>query len=184
MAKINLQKAGIGIMGVAAFAVLALPVINVSAATTDVEVTANIDSSLTLSASTPSTVSLTPTTTADEDAATGTVTVATNDEDGYNLAISATTPALQHDTLPATTIPVAAGTVGTPAALTDNTWGFRVSSWAAGTYAGVTTTATNIKTTATPNASDVTNVAYGVRANSSQASGNYATDVTYTALVN
>jgi hypothetical protein len=93
------------------------------------------------------------------------------------------------------------GSPGTPAALANNTWGWRVDDLA-GFGAGPTSDANNaapsaltfaampasgspftIATTA-GTGSDVTEVWYSARANTSQPTGTYTDTVTYTATVN
>ena len=54
----------------------------------------------------------------------------------------------------------------------------------AGTWAGVTGTAVDIKTVATATASDSTSVWFGAGATTAKPAGNYAAVVTYTAVTN
>lgn len=162
-------------------AVLLSPV--VAAAETDTTtVQATVASVISVSSTPTVAISVTPTSGGAEATADDTVTVDSNDADGYNLT-------LENDaTLTMTgsgggTLAKTAGTYGTPAALGANSWGYRLSAFGAGTYAGVEDTAQNIKsTTATANA-ETTTVTYGVKVNTAVPAGVYTDSVTYTATV-
>jgi hypothetical protein len=130
------------------------------------------------------------------------VTVSTNDASGYTLQLGETT-ATSNMVSGGNTLPASSGTQTTPAAMSVNTWGYRVDG-IGGFGAGPTSTASSaaisgsikfaavpataspntIKTTSGTASNDTTTVWYGVAANTSQASGTYTNSVTYTATAN
>ncbi len=129
--------------------------------------------------------------------------VLTDDSNGYTLTLndSSTDTSLINGSA---TIAATAATTGSPAALSGNTWGYRVDGW--GSFgSGPTTVQTNISPPATvfagikasnqtadtialtstaANPAVVTKVWYGACANTSVSSGSYTTQVTYTAIAN
>lgn len=136
--------------------------------------------------------------------ASDTVTVSTNDSNGYTLSLadsSASTAALISGS---NTIPASSGTQSSPATQSVNTWGYCVSgvggfstncpSSSASdqsisgsyTFAGVPLSGSpnTIATTSTTASNATTTVWYAVAANTSQATGTYTTTVTYTAVTN
>lgn len=133
--------------------------------------------------------------------ASDTVTVTTGSSTGYSLTLSATNAT---NDLSGSTNVIAAtsGTPAVPAALSANTWGFRVdglSGFGAGptsavssvsipsaTFAGVPVFAspTTIASTAAPAAAVATNVWYGACADTSIPADTYTDVVLYTAIVN
>lgn len=147
------------------------------------------------------TINITPTGSGSASSASDTVTVSTNRSSGYNLKIadSDTTLALENG---ANTIGAASGSYASPAALGNNTWGWRIDG--SGTFgAGPTTAQTNqaslsgswaaipssaspvtVKTTATTATNDTTTVWYGAMADTSKVDGTYTDTVTYTATTN
>lgn len=144
------------------------------------------------------TINITPTSAGSYSNASDTVTAGTNSATGYQLQISAATPALTNggSTIAAlgTATPVA------PAALTVNKWGYRVDNASgfgagttttqtnaaslSGTWAGITATPTTFKTTSAAANSDSTTVWYGVGSDFTNPNGTYTTTVTYTAVAN
>lgn len=162
-------------------AVLASPIV-ASAATSNTTVEATVASVISVSSTPTVAISVTPTSSGAEATANDTVTVDSNDPDGYNLTLendaTLTMAGSAGGTLAKTT-----GTYGTPAALGANSWGYRLTGFTAGTYAGVEDAPQNIKsTTATANA-ETTTVTYGVKVNTSVPAGVYTDSVTYTATV-
>jgi hypothetical protein len=162
-------------------AIVLSPVV-ASAATDTTTVQATVASVISVSSNPTVAISVTPTSSGAEATADDTITVDSNDADGYNLTVendpTLTMAGSQGGTLAKTT-----GTYGAPAALSANSWGYRLSGFTAGTYAGVEDAAQNIKsTTATANA-DTTTVTYGVKVNTAVPAGVYSDSVTYTATV-
>lgn len=131
------------------------------------------------------------------------VEVTTNSSEGYTLQLesaSATETGLVGDD---DTIAATSGTPASPVALTGNQWGYRVDGLAnfgvgptsavenqsttTHTFAGLSLLGnpTTIKNTASPaTTGDTTTVWYGVRADTSLASGEYTNTVLYTATIN
>lgn len=201
--KLTKATASFGI-GLAAFAVLALPVASVSAQTSDTStsvINGIIGSSITITSAGPVNINVTPTNTAVMSSANDTVTVDTNHATGYTLSLemngATTTLAKGSDTIAAHS-----AVVGSPSDLAANTWGFRVDG-AGGFGAGTTTAETNvatsaytwagvpakddpetIKTTSGPAAGDATAVWYAMKADASKPSGTYTNTVLYTAVTN
>lgn len=182
-------------------ALVAVP-ISVEAATTTTTVSSSIGSTISLLSS-AGTVSIdaTPSASGVQTTASDTVTVSTNNTSGYTLQI-AETGASTALVSGGNSIPATPGTQTTPAALTANTWGYRVdgtggfgattttaiSNAPIGsiTYAAVPVTASpnTIKTTASTASNDTTTVWYSVAVNTSTPSGTYTNSVTYTATAN
>lgn len=142
-------------------------------------------------------INVTPSAAGSFSSASDTVTAGTNSTAGYQLQISAAATAL---TKGSDTIAAGSATPGTPAALAVNTWGFRVDGQGGfgtgpttaatnaasltGLWAGVTSTAVTIKTTAVVANADTTTVWYGVGTDFTKPNGDYTTTVTYTAVAN
>jgi len=174
-----------------------------AAATTSTTVSSTLGSVISLLSSNGTVnANVTPTGSGAQTIASDTVTVSTNDASGYTLQLAETT-GTSALTSGGNTIPASSGTQGTPAAMSVNTWGYRIdgvggfgagptssasSSAISGTikFAAVPATASpnTLKTTATTAANDTTTVWYGVAANTSQASGTYTNSVTYTVTAN
>ena len=114
-----------------------------------------------------------------------TLTVGTNNSAGYKLllesSVADTTLAKGSDTIAATS-----GTFAAPAALGNDTWGYRLASFAPDAYAGIKTNGSpdTLKTTATPVASDATVVTWGSKVTTAKPSGTYSRIVTFTAVTN
>ena len=142
-------------------------------------------------------INITPTPSGAASNGSDTVTVATNRSTGYNLKLAGATVTLVSG---ANNIAAASGSFASPAALGNNSWGYRVDNAGtfgagptstqtnqaslAGTWASVPTVAQTIKTTATTATADVTTVWYGVMADTSKPDGTYADIITYTATTN
>jgi len=198
-----LKSALIGGAGLIAVAGTVLVPAAVFAATNSANTTINASVAAVISLTTSGTVTLniTPTASGSASSASDTVSVSTNRSSGYNLKIadSDTTLTLQNG---ANTIGAASGSFASPAALGNNTWGWRVDT--AGTFgAGPTSAQTNvsvlsgtwaaipsssspatIKTTASTATNDATTVWYGAMADTSKVDGTYTDTVTYTATTN
>jgi hypothetical protein len=113
------------------------------------------------------------------------VRVSTN-ASGYKLYIKDKDADTNLNSAAATT-PIAAGSgnFGTPAALGDEEWGYRLSTFAvANTFAGVTAVDVPIKTTATTATNDITEITYGVNLTTGTNNGVYTDVVVYTAVNN
>ncbi len=118
-----------------------------------------------------------------------TLTVVTNNQKGYNLTIKGsganplTLKSENDDEITAGT-----GTFAAPAALstTVSEWGYRLASFEADKYAGVTTNDVEIKSTTTPtgNSGDETVVTFGASIKDGQPAGTYNGEVTFTATNN
>lgn len=132
-----------------------------------------------------------------------TASVLTDDSNGYTLTLAdnSTNTALDDGSA---TIPATSATIGSPAALTANKWGYRVDGL--GSFgAGPTTAQSNIAvpgtvfagikasnvaadtiatTSAAANPAQDTTIWYGACADTSLSSGVYTTQVTYTAVAN
>lgn len=132
-----------------------------------------------------------------------TASVLTDDSNGYTLTLADNTTNTALDDGSAT-IPATTATIGSPAALSANKWGYRVDglgSFGAGpttaqsnisipstVFAGVKAsnlTADTIASTSTAaDPAQVTTIWYGACADTSLSSGVYTTQVTYTAVAN
>lgn len=168
--------AGVALIGGAFSPIIA------SAATDSTTVEATVASVISVSSADTVAISVTPTGSGAEASADDTVTVDSNDADGYTLLLendtTLTMAGSQGGTLAKT-----AGTFAVPAALDTNSWGYRLSNFAAGTYAGVEDVAQEIKSTTTTASADATVVTYGVKVNTAVPAGVYTDSVTYTATV-
>lgn len=189
------------ILGCTALAALLSPVVaGADTASTTISTTISAVISLFTTNGTV-TANILPTVSGAETIASDTVTISTNDTNGYTLKLedsdSTTSLSSGGNTIAATT-----GTQASPIALVAGKWGYRVDSLG-GFGAGPTTAQSNIaisstkfagvpasgspntlKTTATTASNDTTTVWYGVAADTSQAVGTYTDTVTYTALTN
>jgi hypothetical protein len=169
------------LVGVAVFGAVLSPAV-ASAVTDDTTVTATVNSVISVTSLGAVGMTVTPDVDGEIATAVDTVTVDSNDPDGYNLT-------LENDTTltmagpNSQTLAKTAGTFGAPAALSTNSWGYRLSGFAANTYAGVEDAAQAIESTATTASADPTEVTYAVNVNTSKPAGAYSDTVTYTATV-
>ena len=117
-----------------------------------------------------------------------TVTVYTNDAGGYNLTISANTPALTNETGDTISADVLSGETGG-----QGKWSFKTDSSDAtaeglvpgNTWTAVATAGKKIRNTgARAMSGDPTVVTYGVSTSATQGTGTYKTTITYTATTN
>ena len=167
-----------------------------SAATDSGTVRANVSSVISVSSTSEVAIAITPDANGEEAVASDTVTVDSNDADGYDLTLSNQDTTLtmtgyksDNSTLNGSTLAAASGTYGTPAALGNNAWGWRVDdlgTFGAGgtlTYAGVPSSASpqNIRSTTTTASAQVTTVKYAAKVDLSVPDGVYRDTVTYTA---
>jgi hypothetical protein len=178
--------------------VVAVPV-GVSAVTANSSVEAAVASVISVTSSGTVPISVTPSGAGVVSAnASDTVSVDSNDSDGYNLTLSssdatATMAGFKDDgtTSNGSTLAVTSGSYGTPAAMSANSWGYRVDSLGAfgapgtATYAGVpiNSAAQNIRSTTATASGEVTTVKYAVKVDTSKPNGIYKDTVTYTATV-
>lgn len=184
-----------------AFVAVFIVPLSVSAVTEDTVINANLDSIITITTSGTVDINIIPTSSGAMSSASDTVTVDTNDEDGFTmtLANNDTDTDLENG---ADVIPAHTGTQGTPTTLANNTWGYRIDTvggFGAGptsaetdvassayTWAGVPSSASpnTIKTTATTATADTTTVWYGAMADTTNPSGTYTDTVVYSAVTN
>lgn len=196
------QKAKAAAWAVVATAVATSP-ITVSAATqtADTTVNATVNKVISISSVSPVNFAMTPTAGGVVSSASDTVSVSTNSSNGYALTL-ANVDATSTLTSGANTITAHAGSQGTPTALANGTWGYRVvgvGGFTAGAYTGETDNGSStstwagvpinsapntLKTTAVPATGDTTTVWYGAKVTTSQASGTYTDVVRYTATTN
>lgn len=132
-----------------------------------------------------------------------TVTVNSNDVDGYNLTLnvnSATDDKLNNASA-GSSIVATSGTYASPAVLASNSWGYRVDglgTFGAGPTAVVDSAASsalffakvplsgapqNIRSTTTTATNQTTDVYYGIQVDASKPNGTYTNTVVYTAAV-
>ena len=144
---------------------------------------------------------ITPDSTGKQSTASDTVTADTNDTSGYTVTLRQNHATETGMVSGANTIPTGSGTPAAPAALSNNTWGWRVDGLAAFgagpggvlsnaspsalTYAGIPENGSpfTIRTTSGTGSASTT-VWYSARVSSSQPIGSYATTVTYTVTTN
>lgn len=198
--KLNINALKRSSIGLAALAVVALPVAVSAASDTDTTViNANIGSTISVSSDSPLTVNLAPGGSAVVSSAMDTVTVSTNNTTGYYLTL-ADADANTDLVSGGNSILAHAGTHAAPTALANNTWGYAVEggafdpSYSVETNSTTSTTkwagvpasgaAVTLKTTGSTAVDDETEVWYGVRVDASQPAGTYTDTVTYTATTN
>lgn len=167
---------------VLAVAAIILSPVAASAATSNTTVQATVASVISVSSTPTVAISVTPTSSGAEATANDTVSVDSNDPDGYNLTLE-NDATLTMAGSAGGTLAKTAGTYGAPAALDANAWGYRLSGFTAGTYAGVEDAAQNIKSTTATATAEQTVVTYGVKVNTAVPAGVYSDSVTYTATV-
>jgi predicted secreted protein len=190
------------LLGLSPLALAVTPVMASAATQTgNTTVNATIASVISMTTSGTVTIGLTPSAGGAVSSASDTVTVNTNNTSGYNLKLSAS-DGTNTLTSGGNTLAAHAGTYGSPTALANGTWGYRIvsqggfgataysaeasNSSSSSTWAGVPTSAapTTVKTTGAVASNDVTTVWYGIRATTSQPNGTYTDIVTYTATTN
>lgn len=186
----------------AVFAVLVSPIV-ASAATQSGNTTVNavVSSTITLTTNPTVTINLQPTSSAVLTSVSDTVQVSTNSANGYYLTLADgdTTTNLVNGS---DTLAAHAGTFGTPTALANNTWGYRIvgqggfggtaysaetnATSSSSTWAGIASSASpqTVKTTSTTASNDSTVVWYAVKIDSTKPTGTYTDTVTYTATTN
>lgn len=190
-------------IGLVSTAVVLLAPFVASAATSTANTTINATVAPVISMGTSGTVAIavTPTGSGAASSASDTVSVSTNNATGYKLSL-ADSDADTTLVSGASTIATTTGTFAAPATLTNNSWGYRVDNAGtfgagptaaqlsvanlAGTWALIPAAAApqQLKSTATTAASDTTTVWYGVKTDTTKASGTYTDQVTYTAVTN
>lgn len=196
------KQISISVSALAAFAVLASPVIVSAAVDTDnTTINATIAPVISMTTSGTVAIGITPTPSGAATSASDTVSVSTNNTAGYNLTLSDsdTNTNLVNG---GNNIAAHAGTFASPSTLANNSWGYRVDS--AGTFgAGPTSAQTNqanlaetwagvpssaapqqLKSTGATATNDQTIVWYGVKVDTSKPNGVYTDQVTYTATTN
>lgn len=184
-----------------AFAAVLIVPLSVSAVTEDTIINANLNSVISITTSGTVDINIIPTSAGAMSSASDTVTVDTNDENGFTMTLANidTDTDLENGT---DVIPAHSGTQASPTTLANNTWGYRVDGiggFGAGptsaetdvassaySWAGVPSSASpnTIKTTATTAAGDTTTVWYGTMADTTNPSGTYTDTVVYSAVTN
>jgi hypothetical protein len=196
MAKRYLYRLG---SGLAIAGVVLSPVIASAASQTGATtINATIGSVISMTTSGTVALAVTPVSGGSATSASDTVSVSTNNTLGYTLTLadSDATTSLGNG---GNTIPAGAGTFAAPAALANNTWGYRVDGAGtfgvgptsaqtnqanlSGTWAGVPATGSpnTLKSTSSTATNDTTTVWYGVKADTTNPNGVYTDSVTYTA---
>jgi hypothetical protein len=193
------------LLGLFTLIFLASLVVSASAASTSTTINSTISSVISVTSTGSVTLNVLPTGSGSQTIGSDTVTVNTNDIDGYNLTLassSASSAALVNQTNNSYTIPASSGSQASPAnPEAVNTWGYCVSSIGNfatcpanvnnsstiyGKFAGVPLSGSpaTIATSSTTATNATTTVTYAVNANSSQPSGLYEGTVNYTATAN
>lgn len=175
-------KKGYKAASVLAVMAIVLSPVAASAATSNTTVQATVASVISVSSSPTVAISVTPSAGGAEATADDTVSVDSNDPDGYNLTLE-NDATLTMAGSAGGTLAKTSGTYAAPAALGTNSWGYRLTGFSAGTYAGVDDAAQNIKSTTATAAAETTTVTYGVKVNTAVPAGVYTDSVTYTATV-
>ena len=188
-------------LGIATFGVAMLPVASyaATASTSNIQLSANVGSVISINTPTAVSVSLTPTGSGPVSTGSHTVTVSTNNSTGYKLYLKDADATLNLVS-GINNITPTAGTAAAPAALTVmNTFGYAVAGAPfAGTYttgdnqvydgtktfAGITASDVQIRNTATTATNENTSVYWGVRADTSLPNGTYVDNVIYSAITN
>lgn len=163
----------------AVFAVVLSPVMAGAVEDTSV-VQATVNSVISVESAATVAISVTPDADGEVGSASDTVTVSTNDPQGYDLTLKNDATVTMSDGS-GNTLAATAAAHGTPGALDLNSWGYSLDSGTS--YAGVTETAHNIKSTSATASADTTTVTYGVNVDTSKPAGVYSDSVTYTATV-
>ena len=189
------------IIGITSLSVVAISPIIASAAQDgdNTTVTATVDPTITLTTGGSVGISLAPAGSAVVSSESDTVTVSTNNALGYNLAIKDADANLNLVN-GGQTLAAHSGTAASPTTLATNTWGYRVDGEAGfgvgpttaednnttstTTWAGITATDVEIKSTSSTAQNDTTTVWFGVKMDNSKPAGSYSDIVTYTATTN
>jgi hypothetical protein len=175
----------LGVVGLAAGLIAAPAAYAGDSKSAETEVEVTVDDSLLISTSGKVAISALPTGAGAQFTGDDIVKVSTNDIAGYTLEIQDKDAdfTLASSTT-ATPIAASAGTIASSIALATDTWGFRTSTLAANTFAGITGSAQELKATVGPATDDTTVVTYGVNVTTTTANGVYTDVVVYTATNN
>lgn len=111
------------------------------------------------------------------------IRISTNAAAGYQLTIK-DADANTNLVNGSNTIAAHTGTHAAPTPLANNTWGYRLSTYTANSYAGVTATDVQINSSSAPVTDHATDVTYGALVDSSKPSGTYTDVITFTATTN
>ena len=183
-------------------AIVALPVFSAKAETASTVVNANIGSTISIQSTANVDLNINPTaSSAKASSGKATVTVSTNNATGYTLKLGMISA--DRDLKKASdSINPHTGTLNSPAALANNSWGYRVENTGGfgagnmaiesnldnltGTFAGVPAQGNDdqIKTNSTAIQSQQTDVLFGAKADSTKPSGTYTGTVVFTAIAN
>ena len=181
-------------------AVVSPVIASAASQTASTTINATIGSTISVSTSTTVAIALTPTAGGVVSSNSDAVAVSTNNALGYILQL-ADSDATVNLVNGASNITPSAASFATPAALTNDKWGFAVAglgtfdaSYSAETSNGSSTSkwapvsgtgpGNTIRTTATTASAQVTTVWYGVKATTALPNGTYSDTVTYTATTN
>lgn len=191
------------ITGIIVAAAFLLVPIGVSAETDDTVINATIDSTISISTSGSVAISVMPVTGGAQSSASDTVTVSTNDIDGYTLTLEDADDDTNLINADSDEIAAHTATEDAPSALANNSWGYAVVDAPNGSFDGSYSSFSNqtghaskwagvpadgsanvLKSTNDTAAGDVTTVWYSVKADPSNPNGVYTDTVVYTATVN
>lgn len=190
---------GTGVLTLAGLVIAPMSASAVTQGPTSANVTATINPTLTMNVSNTASFSITPDATGKASSNFDTVTISTNNTAGYKLQLKdadATT------TLGTSTIAAHTGTAAAPTALTTvNTWGYRldggagfgagptaaqtdVAALTSTSWAGITTSFVDIKTTNSTATAEENKVFYAAKVDSSIPTGEYIEAVQYQSVTN
>lgn len=191
-------RTGVSILIVAALAVLIVP-IAAGAATSNTTISSVVSAVISISSGATVNVNVLPTGAGSQSINSDTVSVSTNDSNGYTLQLE-DNDATTYLASGGNQIVASAGTHAAPAVPVVNTWGYHVDG---GTFTGSGSVVSNqlvgsltfagvpasgspdtLKTTSAVAVSDTTSVWYQVYANTSTVAGTYTDVVKYTATAN
>ncbi|MCL2037789.1 hypothetical protein FWG95_02180 [Candidatus Saccharibacteria bacterium] len=200
MKKVRKLQAAAASVGVAAMAVFAVaPGAFAATDNSSTVINANLGSTISVTSGATVTLNVTPTASGSITTASDTVTVTTNDSNGYTLTLATSGASNALVGTPSGTIAASAGTMAAPVTLAADTWGYRVDgvggfgagpttavnnqateshSWAAVPVSG---SADTINTTTGATSGENTTVWYGLNATTAKAGGVYTNTVVYTA---
>ncbi|MBP7760627.1 hypothetical protein KA093_02435 [Candidatus Saccharibacteria bacterium] len=205
--KQQLKSRAAVVASVAAVVGLVLAPVAASAATANTTINAVLASSISVTTSGTVTLNIIPVSGGAQSTASDTVTVTTNHGTGYNLSLK-DADANTNLVNGGNNIPTSSSTTwGSPATLSNNTWGYGIASGTANLTAGsnfsasytaqtdqttdshlflgVKTTDQLLRTTsAAAGSGEVTTVWYSAKADTTNPTGTYTDTVTYTALTN
>ena len=185
----------LAIFGLAAVVPQICDPVSAEEATQDVPVSVNVGSMISITAPDNLTMNVTPKTTdPDLSKASGTVSVATNNQAGYKLLLAMSDSSMSNDLVHTLnsdfTIPTLEGDQDTPTAIADfsaNHWGYSTEDPTALTQfypLPSVGSSKQLKSTSAPSTVDITNFTIGTKVNTSKVAGTYSNIVKFTAVTN